>query len=126
MPTPLPAQRITTLTTLQRSPQEERKRVAQYQARSDVLRYEFEELKIAKSDAAEVLGLLSGSAQIHFYDDEDGWSIGEIRVMRSDAEGAPVDLDRGSWLYHAVYDALENEASWNANICDAVRAKVEG
>lgn len=116
-------------TILRLSPQQERQRerarVAKFQANSESLIYSFEELQIAKSDAAEVLGLLSGTAEIHYFDDEDGWSIGEIRVMRSDAS-TPVELERGSWLYLAIYDALENEASWNADICDAVRAKMEG
>lgn len=126
MPSTLTAQHPTTLTTLHRSPRQERERVAKYQATSDVLTYQFEELALPPSDIAEIMGPISGHAVIHYFEDEDGqWSIGEIRI--DPANGSrPVILETSSWLYQSVYDALENDADWNANICDAVRAKMEG
>lgn len=117
-------------TIIRLSPQEERKRerarVAQYQPTSDTLTYRFEDLSLPPSDIAEIMGPISGHAEIHYFEDEDGqWSIGEIKIDPVNGS-RPVSLETSSWLYQSVYDALENDASWNADICDAVRNRIEG
>lgn len=117
-------------TILRLSPQQERQRerarIAQYQPTSDSFAYRFEDLSLPPSDIAEIMGPISGHAEIHYFEDEDGqWSIGEIRIDPVNGS-RPVSLETSSWLYQSVYDALENDAGWNADICDAVRNRIEG